>query len=43
MWSIAFPGFGGQLLNRKYIKSVLLVALELIEPFGFRLNIIFYE
>src|SRR5699024_12130862 len=27
LWSIAFPGFG-QLLNRKYIKGVLLVVLE---------------
>src|SRR5690625_6642183 len=27
LWSIALPGFG-QLLNRKYIKGILLVALE---------------
>ncbi|WP_315899157.1 hypothetical protein [Paenibacillus cremeus] len=29
MWSIALPGFG-QLLNRKYIKGVLLIALEVM-------------
>ncbi|MBX0356847.1 hypothetical protein [Halobacillus sp. Nhm2S1] len=29
LWSIALPGFG-QLLNGKYIKGILLVALELL-------------
>ncbi|NBJ70335.1 MULTISPECIES: hypothetical protein [Clostridia] len=29
LWSIALPGFG-QLLNRKYIKGLLLVGLEFI-------------
>ncbi|GGJ97490.1 hypothetical protein GCM10007063_19780 [Lentibacillus kapialis] len=29
LWSIALPGFG-QLLNRKYFKGLLLIALEFI-------------
>lgn len=29
LWSIALPGFG-QLLNRKYLKGVLLVGLEIL-------------
>jgi hypothetical protein len=29
LWSIALPGFG-QLLNRKYIKGILLIVLEII-------------
>ncbi|MCR2807631.1 hypothetical protein [Paenibacillus soyae] len=29
LWSIAFPGFG-QLLNGRYIKGLLLVALEFV-------------
>lgn len=29
LWSIALPGFG-QLLNRKYIKGVLLIGLEFL-------------
>lgn len=29
MWNIAFPGFG-QLLNRRYLKGVLLITLEVI-------------
>lgn len=29
MWSIALPGFG-QILNRKYIKGLLLVGLEFL-------------
>ncbi|MFC4559425.1 hypothetical protein ACFO3D_14600 [Virgibacillus kekensis] len=29
MWSIALPGFG-QLLNRKYIKGILFIALEFL-------------
>lgn len=29
LWSIALPGFG-QLLNRKYIKGILLVLLEFL-------------
>lgn len=37
LWSIAFPGFG-QLLNRKYIKGVLLIALEIIINLQSNLN-----
>ncbi|MBA2939098.1 hypothetical protein HZF08_12350 [Paenibacillus sp. CGMCC 1.16610] len=37
LWSIAFPGFG-QLLNRKYIKGVLLIALEVIINLQSHLN-----
>jgi TM2 domain-containing membrane protein YozV len=34
LWSIALPGFG-QLLNRKYVKAILLIILEfLINVFG---------
>ncbi len=29
LWSIALPGFG-QLLNRQYLKGILLIALELL-------------
>jgi|SRR5690625_2011804 len=29
LWSIALPGFG-QLLNRKYIKGILLITLEVL-------------
>lgn len=29
LWSIALPGFG-QLLNRKYIKGILLIGLEFL-------------
>lgn len=29
LWSIALPGFG-QLLNKKYIKGILLIALEIL-------------
>lgn len=29
LWSIAFPGFG-QLLNKKYVKGILLILLEFI-------------
>lgn len=29
LWSIAFPGFG-QLLNKKYVKGILLIGLEFI-------------
>ncbi|ALX47514.1 hypothetical protein [Lentibacillus amyloliquefaciens] len=29
LWSIALPGFG-QLLNRQYIKGILLIALEFL-------------
>lgn len=29
LWSIAFPGFG-QLLNRKYVKGILLLSLEIL-------------
>ncbi|WP_258567554.1 hypothetical protein [Paenibacillus anseongensis] len=37
MWSISFPGLG-QLLNRKYIKGVLLIALEVIINLQSHLN-----
>lgn len=29
LWSIALPGFG-QLLNKKYVKGILLIALEFL-------------
>ena len=29
LWSIALPGFG-QLLNRKYIKGIVFIFLELL-------------
>lgn len=29
LWSIAFPGFG-QLLNKKYVKAVIFIILEII-------------
>ncbi|HLR72246.1 MAG TPA: hypothetical protein VK085_12565, partial [Pseudogracilibacillus sp.] len=29
LWSIAFPGFG-QLINKKYLKAILFVILEVI-------------
>src|SRR5699024_4229957 len=29
LWSIAFPGFG-QLINKKYLKAILFVVLEVI-------------
>src|SRR5699024_6540294 len=29
LWSIAFAGFG-QLLNRKYVKGILLIVLEFL-------------
>ncbi|MEK3883168.1 hypothetical protein [Paenibacillus sp. PL2-23] len=37
LWSIAFPGFG-QLLNGRYIKGLLLVALEFVINDQARLN-----
>jgi hypothetical protein len=29
LWSVALPGFG-QLLNKRYVKGVILIALEII-------------
>lgn len=37
LWSIALPGFG-QLLNRKYVKGILLVLLEFAINMMGRLN-----
>ena len=37
LWSIALPGFG-QLLNRKYVKGIVLVALEFAINIMGRLN-----
>jgi hypothetical protein len=36
-WSIAFPGFG-QILNGKYFKGILFVALEIIVNNGSNFN-----
>jgi len=38
LWSVALPGFG-QFLNGKYLKAVVLVALELIINMGANLNL----
>lgn len=38
LWSIAMPGFG-QLLNRMYVKGVVLIILEVIINTGSRLNL----
>jgi|SRR5699024_1896825 len=38
-WSIAFPGFG-QLLNRKYLKAFILVALEFVINVKGNINIV---
>ncbi|MFP3918775.1 hypothetical protein U5N28_13315 [Lysinibacillus telephonicus] len=38
LWSIALPGFG-QLLNRKYIKGITLILLELLINIQANLNI----
>lgn len=38
LWSIALPGFG-QLLNRKYIKGILLIVLEVMINVMARLNV----
>lgn len=37
LWSIALPGFG-QLLNRQYVKGILLVGLEFIVNVMGRIN-----
>jgi hypothetical protein len=39
LWGIALPGFG-QLLNGKYLKGIVLIALELLINAGARLNLI---
>ncbi|KRG12387.1 membrane protein [Virgibacillus soli] len=36
-WSIAFPGFG-QLLNKKYVKGLVLIALEFVVNVKARFN-----
>ncbi|SDD76523.1 hypothetical protein SAMN02799630_03973 [Paenibacillus sp. UNCCL117] len=36
-WCIAFPGFG-QLLNRHYIKGIVLIAMEIVINMGSHLN-----
>jgi len=38
LWSIALPGLG-QLLNRKYLKGILLIILEVMINIGARLNL----
>jgi len=38
LWSLALPGFG-QLINRKYVKGILLVFLEFVINVQARLNI----
>jgi hypothetical protein len=38
LWSVALPGFG-QLLNRQYLKGVLLIVLEAIINIGSNLNL----
>lgn len=38
LWSIAMPGFG-QLLNRMYVKGIVLIMLEVIINMGSRLNL----
>ncbi|MGM8364303.1 hypothetical protein ACLIBG_02355 [Virgibacillus sp. W0181] len=37
LWSIALPGFG-QLLNRKYVKGIILIGLEFVTNVMGRLN-----
>jgi TM2 domain-containing membrane protein YozV len=39
IWSIALPGFG-QLLNGKFLKGIVLIALEFLINMGARLNVI---
>ncbi|WP_274364419.1 hypothetical protein [Paenibacillus thermotolerans] len=38
LWSIALPGFG-QLLNKQYLKGVVLIALEFLINIGSHLNL----
>lgn len=38
LWSIALPGFG-QLLNGKYVKGLVLIALEFVVNMNARLNL----
>lgn len=38
-WGIALPGFG-QLLNGKYVKGIVLIALEFLVNMGAKLNLI---
>jgi hypothetical protein len=38
LWSIALPGLG-QLLNKQYIKGILLIILEIMINMGARLNL----
>jgi hypothetical protein len=37
LWSIALPGFG-QVLNKKYLKGIILIALEIFINMGSNLN-----
>lgn|SRR5699024_3152019 len=37
LWSIALPGFG-QLLNKQYVKGILLIALEILVNFQANFN-----
>jgi hypothetical protein len=37
LWSIALPGFG-QLLNKKYLKGIILIALEILINMKSNLN-----
>jgi hypothetical protein len=37
LWSIALPGFG-QLLNKKYLKGIILITLEILINMGSNLN-----
>lgn len=39
LWSIAIPGFG-QLLNRQYVKGVMLIILEFLINLNARINIL---
>lgn len=41
-WSIAFPGFG-QLLNRKYVKGFILIALEFLINIKGKINIVIIQ
>src|SRR5690554_6830729 len=38
LWSIALPGLG-QLLNKQYLKAILLIILEIMINMGARLNL----
>lgn len=41
-WSIAFPGFG-QLLNQKYFKGFILIALEFIINVKGKINLVIFH